>query len=677
MNQYFAQKPTLELLSELKSKIQKFHQYKERTGDFKKWRRSHELYFGNHVATGDNTQVSNVGDDGELTAYGINHYRNLIKHVMALTCSQKPSYDYRAKNTDLESQQQARLANNIIDTYLVEKRMGRHMKQAAERALVYKLGYVFTNWDTSAGQELMAEPVFNDDGSIRLDDDGLPVKKIKYEGDVEMVSKSPWDIVHDTNLRDWSKCNWVVVREFENKWDLAAQYPKYSNEIVSLSKNYDNKEYSVSRVIQDISGEDSSDLIPVYYFFHLPSASLPSGRFTKFLTADISLYDGAYPYGKKLPVQRITPSEMFDTIDGYSEFFDIMVLQQVLNIIYSTIFTNQQAFGVQSVWVPGNCNLTAEQLSNGMVVLKGGDPDSKPQPLQLTATPAEIFKNADLVERAMEKLSGVNSVVRGDPDHGVKSGVALARIQAMAIQFSSNFQNAWAELQEDTGTFMIYLLQQFAETKRMTAIAGKTQKGAMKAWTGKDISQIERLVCDLGNPLSRTYAGRIEMADRFLDKGLIKDPAKYIELVQTGNVDILLESETSKLELIRKENEMLSDGRLPEAMVGDAHTQHMQEHRVILDDPEIREAANNGDPLALQIVQNTLTHIAKHNELHHTQDPYWFVISGEQPPPPPVPPSPENQEGLMPPPPVGPQPPTPEAPPLPPLPQQPTPIIPH
>jgi hypothetical protein len=661
---YFAVDPVNEFLPKLKQKIERFHRYKESTGEFAKWRRSYNLYFGNHVDASDSQNVSKVGEDGELTAYGINYYRNLVKHFLALTCSQKPSYDYRSKNSDLVSQQQARLANSVIDGYLVEKRMGRHMKQAAERALVFKLGYTFTQWDTTQGRELMPEPVLNDDGTPKLDDDGQPIQKIKYEGDPTMTSKSPWDIIHDVDLRDWSKNKWVIVKEFENKYDLGAQYPKYKDEIEALAKNYDFKEYSVSRVIQSMVDQEDGELIPVYYFYHLPTSSLPSGRFTKFLTTNICLYDGAYPYGKKLPVNRITPGEMFDTVDGYSDFYDIMVLQQVLNMNASTILTNQNAFGVQSVWIPGNANITSEQLSNGMHVLKGGTPDSKPQPLNLTATPAEVFKNGEMVKAAMKELVGLSDAVTGNADQNKLSGIAITRLQAMAYQYSSNFQQSWAELQEDNGTFMIYLLQNFAGTKRMTASAGKYNKNAMESWTGKDLDQIDRIVCDVSNPLFKTYAGRMDLADKFLDKGLIHDISKYYEVVETGNIEPLFESDVAKSELIRKENEILMSGGPVMAMPGDTHLQHSREHLVILYDPKLRESANNGDPLASQIFQNVTNHIMEHNELHHTQDPYWFMISGEQPPPPPMPPQgpPQGAPGEPLPPMMGP-PPMPDGPP--------------
>jgi hypothetical protein len=636
---YFATKSTDELLPELFKRIDIFHQYKERTGDAKKWRKSYDLYYGNHIKSGDGTDIAHVGEDGELTAYGINYYRNLVTHVLALTCSTKPAYDFKAKNSDLRSQQQARLANNIIDSYLVEKRMGRHMKQAAERALVFKEGFTYTYWDPTLGNQIGAVPVLDENGEIKKDNENQSVLKVKYEGDPSIISKSPWDVIRDVTLRDWSKCKWVIVREFENKFDLAAQYPEKADDILSSGTNSETEKiYNYTHKLRNFENE-TDDLIPVYHFYHLKTDSLKAGRYTKCINSKLALYDGPYQYRNALPVQRITPGEMFDTADGYSAFYDIMVLQQVLNLIYSTILTNQTPLGTPVLWLPDGCNLNAEQIA-GLAVLKGGLPGSEPKTILFGGTSPEVFKNGEAVEGHMQKLSGINSAVTGDSNLEAKSGVAIGRLQAMAIQFSSNFQQSWAEIQEDCGTFLLHILQDYADTKRMTSLAGKANKGAMASWSKEDIDQVDRLTCDLGNPLFRTMAGRQDMADKWLEKGLIKDPTKYIEVIETGSIEPMEEAPRSRLELIRKENEMLMEGKQVIAMVGDSHVQHSQEHRVILDDPAIRTAANAGDPLAAQIVKLTQDHIMEHNQLQNTQDPFWFVVSGEQPPPPPAMPPP-------------------------------------
>jgi hypothetical protein len=675
---YFASQPIADLLPELKQKTEEFHKYKERTGEAARWRKAYNLYYGKHVESGNNIDVSHVGEDGELTAYGVNFYRNFVKHMLAITCSTKPTYDFKAKNSDLKSQQQARTANNIIDSYLTEKRMGRHMKQAAERALVFSLGYTYTTWDPTLGKAVKALPVLDEQGQQKLDEDQQPILKIKYEGDPTIVSKSPWDVIHSVSLRDWARCKWTIVKEYENKYDLAAQYPKFAEEIEKVSGDEDAFTKNYTNILRS-NQEDDEDLIPVYHFYHLKTDSLKSGRYTKYIANDIALYDGPYPYRSALPVQRITPGEMFDTVNGYSEFNDLLVLQQVLNLNYSTVLTNQEAFGVQALWVPGDCELSSEQIGP-MRLLKGGMPGSKPEAINFTATPAEVFKNGDVIKNAMQELSGLNDAVTGSNENDM-SGVALGRMQAMAIQFSSNFQQSWAEIQEDCGTFMLHLLQDFADSERMTSIAGKSSKGAMMAWKKEDIAGVDRVTCDLGNPMFRTYAGRTDLADKLLEKGLVKDPNQYITVIETGTIEPLFESPLSKRELIRRENEMLMDGKSCVAMVGDEHIAHSQEHLVILHDPQIRSMAEQGDQLAMQIVENVQNHIMQHNQLQNTQDPFWFVVSGEQPPPPPMMPPPPGPNGPPPgpppqedpnqgAPPMGPGPQVPEPPAPPPLPPE-------
>lgn len=658
MNQYFATLPVDQFLPEVEKRIKNFNGFVEKTGRAKRALKSERLYFGRHlgeigVSSGDSTDV---GSDGALTAYGVNHYRNLVKHVMALTTSQKPSYDPQAENSDLKSMQQARLASNILDNYLSEKRMGRHMSAAAERSLVGGKAYAFMTWEPSLGKPAGTQKISDKSGQPILDANGVHKEKVVYEGDVMITSKGWRDVIYDPSLRDWEHKKWVVVRNYENKWDLAARYSEYADQIVELGAHDDLAERTAAqddstKYMQD--GESGSDLIPTYRLYHLKTDAMPNGRYSYFLNGGISLYDGPMPY-RRLPVFRITPGEEFDSAEGYTDAFDVMVLQQVLNVLYSIPFTNQQAFAVQNVWMPDGCEVSTSQMNgSGLNIFKGGLPGTEPKAIQLTATPAELFKNCEMVESAMVKLMGLNDTVRGDPEHNLKSAVALGRMQAMAIQYASNFQKSWAELQEDCGTFLLELLQDFAKTSRMAAMAGARNKGAMISFTGDDLSQIKRVSVDLGNPLSRTAAGRLELADKLLDKGEINGK-QYIEVAATGSLDPVFESEVSGPELIQKENEMLMDGKPVKAMVGDPHKAHVREHKATMDDPMLRSLVAAGDPQAIKIVTEIQDHMREHMQLEQTQDPFWFAVSGEQPPPPPPGPPPGVQGPGGPPPSNGP-----------------------
>lgn len=340
------------------------------------------------------------------------------------------------------------------------------------------------------------------------------------------------------------------------------------------------------------------------------------------------------------------------TVEGYTDFFDLQGMQEAVDVLMSAAFTNQQAHAIQKIYIPTGGDVTVQMLSKALAAIRG-PAGLAPVPLQLTATPKELFEFIPMIVKGMETTSGINSVARGDPEHSLKSGVALAYVQAMAAQYTTAFQQSWAELCEDLGSFILWLLQKNANTSRVIAITGKVNRGYVTSFTGKDLSKVGRVKVDMGNPISKTLAGRMDIAEQWMKQGWIKTPQEYLTVVETGNLEPMIEGPEAQLALIRKEKELLMDGKPAQPMVGDAHLLHMQEHLPILSDPDLRARAAAGDPAATAIIKQTTDHVMEHNRLYHTQDPIWSQIAGEPPaPPPPMPPPPPGMMG--PPPPSGP-----------------------
>lgn len=675
---YFAALKSPELLAKLAEKIKQFDDHMDRTGMARRAEKAEQLYFGQHMGEkgAGMSEVAKVGDDDELSAFAVNHFRNLIQHRLALTTSQKLSPDPRAVNSDIDSIQQTKLARGVLDYYEKNNFFGETKAQAAERSLVTAVGYVFMGWNKRLGKPIGTKPVLDKDGQPVTDERGQQKEKLVYEGDAFAKPKGVTDIIYDINLRDWGQNKWVIVEDFENRWDLVEEHPEQAEKILAIGAEggLGAKRRAANNRLLFIDDKDP-DLIPVYHFFHLKTDSVPSGRYTKFVNLEDHLYDGPIPYQDKfesfLPVKRIAPGELFTSAFGYTDAFDTITLQQVLNTLYSTIFTNQQAFGVQLVNLPAGTEVSPSSVK-GMAFLKT-PPGTEAKGINLTNTPGEIFKSTEMFKQLMTEIQGLNSVVTGDPDHNLKSGAALGRLQAMAIQFASNFQRQWARLNEDCWSFEVKLLKWFAKEERFFAIAGKRNKGAMESFTGDDFSLIDRVVVDIGNPLAYTAAGRMELADTLLKEGRIT-LQQYFEVMETGSLDPISEVEASEEDLLQKENELFLDGKPVKALVGDKHKAHLKAHKSLLNDPQLRERASAGDPQASAIVEAIYAHCQEHINLEQTQDMIWFAVSGEQPPPPPpMPPPMEGGPGGPPPPPPqggpqGPQdlPPPPPAPPLPP-----------
>jgi hypothetical protein len=124
----------------------------------------------------------------------------------------------------------------------------------------------------------------------------------------------------------------------------------------------------------------------------------------------------------------------------------------------------------------------------------------------------------------------------------------------------------------------------------------KHSVSALTSYSSDKIQNISRVVVELGNPMSKTTAGRVMLADNLLQKGFLKTPQEYVTTMNTGNLESATEGPESQLATIHKENEMLMQGQPAKAIVGDPHLLHTQEHLIVVNDPELRARAAKNDP---------------------------------------------------------------------------------
>jgi hypothetical protein len=392
--------------------------------------------------------------------------------------------------------------------------------------------------------------------------------------------------------------------DFRNKYTLAAKYPGLRDEILSVSVDID----ALAKMTVNIMQLDDSDNIPVYTLIHKPTPALPNGRYTECIDNSIVLQDGPIPYDET-HIYRIAPDEESGTIFGFTVGFDLLGMQEAIDMLYSTAITNQATFGVQNILVPKGHDLSTSQLSGGLNVMEFDPKVGKPESLNLTSTPPEIFNFMQQLEHLMETISGVNSVARGNPEASLKSGAALALVQSMAVQFSMGLQQSYAQLVEDLGTGTIKILQKFAAVPRVAEIAGKSNRPMMKEFTGGDLDMINRVMVDMGNAMTRTTAGKVNLAEQMLNFNMIENPDQYIQVVNTGRLEPVIQGKQAQLLLIKSENEKLSEGQPQRVLATDNHAKHVLEHSAVLSNPEIRQTPD--DP----IVMVTLQHIQEHLDM--------------------------------------------------------------
>jgi hypothetical protein len=618
MSQYFATLTGDELLNALIQRVRQWDQWLETSGVGARWSRSMKVYNGLKGDDGDTTmnlgKLRQVGRKGELTYLNTNHYRNLVQHVLVLVTSQRPAFQVRAANSDSTSQVQAQLGNGILDFYLREKKLEVNLKKAVEHAILWGEGHAVQIWNPALGEPYAADPV-----------SGRAVK----EGDVDTWNPLPNDVIRDTNAEDFERAPWKMVRFKSNKFDLAIRYSQAKDKI--LAAKADGLE---AGSLRSKGGEDeaNNDLVSCFWFFHEKTDALPEGKMV-FMCEQAVLFEGPLAY-KRIPLYTIMPSPIENTPVGYTPAFDALPVQEAVNILGSSILSNQKAFGVQNVWTKPNGGVTVTQLAGGLNLIESNE---KPEPLQLCATPAEVPQFRTGLIGELETLMGVNSVVRGQPEASLKSGAALALVASQAVQFASGLQGGYNLLLEGLGSGTLRLLRQYAKTKRIATIVGVKGRSYQKDFVGDDLDAIDAVSVEQAPALAKTHAGNVEIANTLLQANMIKRPEEYLSVVLTGRLDPLVEDDSAKLMLIRRENETLIEGKPVRAIVTEHHANHISGHLNVLNSPEAKD-----DP---GLVERTLAHVQEHLEQWRTASPEILMLTGQQPAPQPMMPPPPGGQG--------------------------------
>lgn len=569
-------------------------------GQQQQWYQNQRLYYNvdpENIGTTmafNNSTFALSSTMGDVVRAHFNIFRNIITNILNMTVNQPPALDVKAANSEPDSLVASQLFKDVLDYYVQHWKMGRFKKQlrkAVEYCLIMSNGYLLIEWDPAAGTPFIS------------DEHGNVVR----DGDLYIKARSVWDVFFDTNCEDDDELDWVIIRDYINRHELAARYPKEHDKIMNLPKKTELEVYRAW------GWDDNTDLVAVYKCYWRSSSVLPNGRFALVCDNDLVLYDGANPYIDEykqaiIPLLTIRAADGIGSLYGYSPGNDLAPAQVAFNTAWTAILTNLTSGGIQNLWVQEGSNLNAEQLQGALNVLETAPGVPKPEVLQMMALPGPMFEIPKTLEGIMESVSGINSVVRGDPESSLKaaSGRALGLLQAMAVQFNSGLQDSYQQGSKDSGNLILRILRQFAKTTRVTAIVGKDKTMRLSEWNGGSFKDVGTVVSEQVNPMSKTIAGNKDEAEFLVKNKLISTPQEYSTVAQTGRLDPLIMTDQAQLNLIQQENEQMLTGKAPPVLAGDKHPWHIDEHMGLIASPKIR--------LNSTLLQVVLTHVQQHKD---------------------------------------------------------------
>lgn len=577
--------------------------------------------------------IARDGEVGQLAKIRVNHSRALVSTLYNLVVAERVVWNPRATNLDYESLKQVELARGALEYYWYMGRVEERFNQATEESIPFTEGFVHAPWDETLGDEVgpdpevaaaalaaftpgappppaeptpAMEPTAPAEGEAEAPP---PLPKLQRAGDFRFEVVSSWNVLRDPHKRSFDSCDCFVVRVWRNRFDLLSQYPEFEKEIYSAPAEINTSKNGPS-------AKSESDDIPVYYFYHKRTGAVSEGRESVLLGNKALLKDGSLSYDE-LPLFRVRPAEMIGTPFGYSPYLEILSLQELMDSLHSSAATNLTTFGVQNLLLPAGSQ-PPEMLNGALRVLYKGVDGSKPEALQLCASPPELYKHLAEIKHDQELLMGVNATARGDIQSDKLSGSAMALLDTKAKQQSSSLHASYRSAIQALGNHIIAELRKRATAPRKVALVGKENAFlvAETEFEGKDFSSIKRVVVDLGNPLSVSLFGRTEQVKELVQMGLVNNLEQYYAVLDTGRAEPITQGLGNELLLIKSENEDIAKGEVPEAMLQDNHLLHCREHR---------------NPVASPLARKNPAVLKAHTEHIHKHYAAFFGVEPMQP----------------------------------------------
>ncbi len=602
-NRYFATEKAMstEFAAGVFGMLKEWQTWTEESGLDTRWLTNEALYQGvnpnGYTGFYDKASFQIMGKNGELLYVSYNEARNLLQHILNMTISQPPNMHAKAINQDAASLIAAQTFDGVFDFYFNTHNAGRLLKQSGqsvERCLYGDIGYMLVEWDPLAGGRVMPN----------LPPEDAPpgvMGEMKYEGDLYFKARGARDVFFDPGVEDEDEQDWKVIRDQVNKWELAERFkdvPGAYDKIVGTSAS--SQELLSKR--RGFRRPLASDMIDIYKLYARPSKVLRNGRRAILLNAETVLLDEDNPYGE-IPVYSVKAMDGIGSAFGYAPMNVIAPVQLSQDVLTSAIMTNFAMFGVQNIAVKGSDQFDVETLAGAMNIVRYNE--VAPEALQLAEQATGILEFHESLRHIGETLSGINSVVRGDPETSLKSGKALGIVQAQAVQFQSHLAASYARFLQNIGNFMLKLFRLYASTQRITQIVGKNQTMQSVKWNRDTFGPIERVTAELVDPAMRTLGYKTDLAMFMAQQQMTNTPQEFLTVLTTGQLKPEIQAPLTELNLIHQENEDILEAAEKLAQIVGPNGQPTPEMIAAVMPPVIR--TDNDD-----------LHIAEHSGLMST-----------------------------------------------------------
>lgn len=546
-------------------------------------------------------QYCDVDADGEIRDNGkdyfwqsrkvYNHIAPIIEARISRLSKVRPRMSVRASSDEEGDVKSAKIVTNVLNSVCQRADFDKILAKATAWSEITGTAFYKILWNKDKGED----------------------------GDAEISVVSPFEIYPDNlSHEELSDCKSIIHARAMHVDDIFALYGKRV-ESEKLSAFYPG-----DTVASYKSGsEELTSHALVIERYEAPSKDFPAGRVVtvcgnELLTIGELPYVNGESHTKTFPFVKQTCLPQTGSFFGNCVVERIIPVQRAFNAVKNRKheFLNRLSAGVLSV---EDGSIDADELAEdglypGKVIVyrQGSTP---PQMMNYNSMPSDFNYEEETLKNEFTTISGVSELSRsGTTIENITSGVALQlMIEQDDNRMLATIENLKYAVRE-TAKHIIRLYKQFAEKKRIMAVAG-SQKRVETFYFDKNDLGSDDVVFDTENELSYTPAQKQSAVYDLLKTGLLADEEgkidgrtkqKLLEILGFGSVDNARNISALHVNKAQKENIEFLEKEYIEAEDIDDHRLHIAEHTAFI----LSEEFEKNESVILRLKR----HVAEHKK---------------------------------------------------------------
>jgi len=589
---YFANLEGQELTTALMDRVRRYQRHILSSGYWGMAAKTMQFILGWDERGYSSAEMRRAGPRGELTKLKAPHLPSLYNIWMSKLLGQKIVFEPLPSTEEWQASEQARRAKGVL-TDALDAGFEEVLVETVDSAAQVGLAWTVTDFDPTEGPAVMEDP---DGGGL------IPAGALTYR------SYMMQDAAFDIECRSPDQVHWLILRRWEDPHDLIAKFPEFSKEILASRGGMVESEVDMQDAIHHGRGNDAGarTRVPVYEFRHDSTPACREGRIAIFLNSGTLLFSDALPFvdeegNRRMCARPCRLQGIKNTAFGFTPIWNLLGQQEAADMLVSIEQTNYRANGAGVILNPRGSDITPRKVAAGLSVIDH-TPGLKPELANFTAQPMDIAGAQERIVGVMQNSINVSAIDRGDPPASLKSGSALLFVKATTAQNGQTQLNRVAKHHEGAAKDYLFIFTTFVRFERPVRVRGDLSEHT-DLITGEDIAGVSNVRVEMGNPLTHSLAGQIQLGDTLLERQAITAD-EYLEIVDGGGLQRRLRRATDQRILVDQENAMLRRGEVPVVSVTDHPTYHPQHHKGVLDSQQAR----NNPAVRRALIQHLADH---------------------------------------------------------------------